>query len=91
MEHETLFLKKLKEILKPNVYWKDVKGIYQWCSESQVIAFGLTSEKDVIGKTDFDLPWKNQASVFQFNDKKRGGEWQGLVYREVGLAVLYGK
>ncbi|WP_143549553.1 PAS domain-containing protein, partial [Rickettsiella grylli] len=44
-----------------HIYWKDNKGIYQGSNDAQAIFLGYKTGKDLIGKTDFDLPWKKQA------------------------------
>lgn len=45
-----------------HIYWKDTKGIYQGSNNAQAIFLGYKTGKDLIGKTDFDLPWKEQAN-----------------------------
>ncbi len=51
-------------------YWKDKEGVYQGSNDAQAIFLGYKSGKDLIGKTDFDLPWKAQASYLQKIDKQ---------------------
>ena len=51
-------------------YWKDIKGVYQGSNDEQAIFLGYKSGKDLIGKTDFDLPWKEQAGYLQKIDRQ---------------------
>jgi len=55
--------------LPAHIYWKNRDGIYLGSNDSQAQSLGLTSSKEVIGKTDYDLPWgKENASKFRAND-----------------------
>jgi PAS domain S-box-containing protein len=51
-------------------YWKDINGVYQGSNDAQAIFLGYKSGKDLIGKTDFDLPWKEQAGYLQQIDRQ---------------------
>ncbi|AUH74040.1 PAS domain-containing sensor histidine kinase [Legionella sainthelensi] len=54
-----------------HVYWKDKNGIYQGCNNRQAQSAGLQFGYEVIGKTDFDLPWeKEQAELIRKNDRQ---------------------
>ncbi len=53
-----------------HIYWKDAKGVYQGSNDAQAIFLGYKAGKDLIGKTDFDLPWKEQAIHLQQIDNQ---------------------
>ncbi|QEY52323.1 PAS domain-containing sensor histidine kinase [Legionella longbeachae] len=54
-----------------HVYWKDKNGVYQGCNNLQAQSAGLQFGYEVIGKTDFDLPWeKEQAELIRKNDRQ---------------------
>jgi PAS domain S-box-containing protein len=57
----TLFLEKVIASTIGHIYWKDVNGIYLGCNDNQAKTLGYSSSKEIIGKTDFDLPWKEHA------------------------------
>ncbi len=40
-----------------SIFWKDRESIYQGCNEVFARAVGLEHPEQVIGKTDYDLPW----------------------------------
>ena len=51
-------------------WWKDINGIYQGCNSAMVEALGLSSRNDIIGKTDYELPWASQANILIKHDKE---------------------
>ncbi|HHV7637103.1 TPA: PAS domain-containing protein [Legionella anisa] len=52
-----------------HVYWKDKNGVYLGCNNRQARSVGFQFGYELIGKTDFDLPWgENQAELFRQND-----------------------
>lgn len=62
---ETIFA-----LMPGHVYWKDVQGRYLACNNKQAETLGLSSRHDIVGKTDEDLPWKEQANRLQEIDNK---------------------
>lgn len=53
-----------------NIYWKNLDSVYLGCSDVLAHWAGYASAKDIIGKTDHDLSWKQQAASFIEHDKK---------------------
>lgn len=53
-----------------HIYWKDINGVYQGSNDAQAVFLGYKAGKDLIGKTDFDLPWKKQAIHLKKIDKQ---------------------
>lgn len=52
-----------------SVFWKDIQGRYLGCNTSFARAAGLSSPEDIVGKTDFDLPWPQQeAEIYRASD-----------------------
>jgi PAS domain S-box-containing protein len=52
------------------IYWKDIHGIYLGCNQMEAEAVGLLSPKDIIGKTDYDLSWKEAAKILEKTDQR---------------------
>lgn len=52
-----------------NYWWKDTNGIYLGCNKHVVNIVGLEPE-ELIGKTDFETPWKEQAAEIVANDNE---------------------
>lgn len=55
------------------IFWKDRQGRYQGGNDLLLQDSGLSSVDELIGKTDFDLPW---------------GDAEAKKYREIDLAVM---
>ncbi|WP_131795062.1 PAS domain-containing sensor histidine kinase [Fluoribacter gormanii] len=52
-----------------HVYWKDKNGVYLGCNNRQAQNLGFQFGYEIVGKTDFDLPWgENQAELLRQND-----------------------
>lgn len=62
-------LKYIVAYMPGHVYWKDKDGVYRGCNDSQARSLGYEYGKEIVGKTDFDLPWpKGSAELFREND-----------------------
>ncbi len=66
-ESETL-LKSLIRAIPDLVWLKDPEGIFLFCNSRLEKLFGL-NEKDIIGKTDYDITNKELADSFRKHDK----------------------
>jgi PAS domain S-box-containing protein len=53
------------------VFWKDRDSIYLGGNRTWLEAVGLESSEEVVGKNDYDLPWKKkQADSFREDDRR---------------------
>lgn len=53
------------------VFWKDVDSVYLGCNDNFARAAGLKDPLEIVGKTDFDLTWKDsEAEEYRMWDKK---------------------
>jgi len=53
-----------------SVFWKDCQGVYLGCNEEFARAAGLGSAAEIVGKTDFDLPWpRAEAEAYRADDR----------------------
>jgi len=53
------------------VFWKDTELVYAGCNEQFARWAGLPSPSDVVGKTDDDLPWRDEAAEgYRRNDRE---------------------
>lgn len=50
-------LQAVMDALPHGIYWKDCDSVYLGCNRSFAETAGLASPADVIGLTDYDLPW----------------------------------
>lgn len=51
------------------VFWKDRNLVYLGCNRAFAEDTGFSSPEEIIGKTDFDLPWKEQAELYRGDDR----------------------
>ena len=51
------------------VFWKDTELRFLGCNSVFARDAGLTSPSDLIGKTDLDLTWRDQATLDQTDDR----------------------
>jgi len=50
------------------VFWKDRDLVYIGCNQAFAEDAGLDSPEQIIGKTDYDLPWTDQAESYRSDD-----------------------
>ena len=51
------------------VFWKDRGSVYQGCNTNFAIAAGVGTPSAIVGKTDFDLPWREtEAEKYRRDD-----------------------
>lgn len=50
-------------LLPGHVYWMDRNNIFLGCNDQQAKSAGLSSRKEIVGKTNFDMLWRNQAEA----------------------------
>ncbi|MDX2023778.1 MAG: PAS domain-containing protein [Deltaproteobacteria bacterium] len=53
------------------IFWKDRDSVYLGCNRNFAAAAGVSTPKDIEGKTDFDLAWtREQAEFFRAVDRE---------------------
>ncbi len=52
------------------IFWKDRESRFLGGNQQFLVDAGLASVEDIIGKTDFDMPWKDQAAAYQADDRE---------------------
>jgi len=68
-EKLSIYLNNIIENVPASIYWKDTHSVILGGSKLHSELTGFTNTKAVIGKTDFDFPWKEQAERIQENDR----------------------
>ena len=63
-------LRVVLDTVPVRVFWKDRAGRYLGCNLAVATDAGLGSPEEIIGKTDFDLPWREQAAAYQADEQK---------------------
>ncbi len=54
-------INEIFNLLPCHVYWMDRNNIFQGCNKLQSESAGLKSPLEIVGKTNFDMPWKDSA------------------------------
>ncbi|MBD2365051.1 PAS domain S-box protein [Anabaena minutissima FACHB-250] len=68
--HESrTMLQLVLDTIPQRVFWKDCQLTYVGCNPAFASDAQLSHPDAVIGKTDFDLPWKKQADNYRADDK----------------------
>ncbi len=66
-EHQIL-LSSVLDCIPQGVFWKDKQGHFLGCNSQFYIDAGLSSSEEIIGKTDYDLSWKEEAKFYRADD-----------------------
>lgn len=69
-ENAEAALRNIINLMPGHVYWKDLNFKYQGCNLQQAKSAGLSSPKKIVGKTDFEMPWRKEAPILREIDTK---------------------
>jgi PAS domain S-box-containing protein len=59
------------DTIPQSVFWKDLEGQYLGCNKAFSVAAGLKDPTQIIGKTDFDLPWAPEdTEAYRADDRQ---------------------
>lgn len=67
------------------VFWKDRELRIQGCNRIFAAVAGMDSHRDMIGKTDFDMPWRDRAEEYRADDKSVMDSRQARIDQEERL------
>ncbi len=62
-------LERIINILPVRVFWKDKNLKFLGCNDILAKDSGKNTPEELIGKDDFEMSWKEQAKVYQDNDR----------------------
>jgi PAS domain S-box-containing protein len=63
-------LRLVLDAIPVGVHWKNRESVYLGCNRRFAQDAELSGPEEIVGKTDFDLPWKEQAELFRGRDRK---------------------
>ena len=64
-------LQLVMETIPDYVFWKDVDSTYLGCNANFLRAAGLDKVSDIVGKTDYDMPWAStEADAYRADDRE---------------------
>ena len=53
------------------VFWKNRDCVYVWCNRNFAFDAGVGTPDNIVGKTDYDLPWtREQAESYRYIDRR---------------------
>ncbi|CAM4426137.1 MAG: Aerobic respiration control sensor protein ArcB [Legionellaceae bacterium] len=80
------YLDNLLNQIPGYLYWKDKNSIYLGCNANFAKVAGLKAPHEIIGKTDYDLVWKDtEADIFRAGDQEALAGIQKLNFEEPQL------
>ncbi|MEL6224784.1 MAG: ATP-binding protein [Cyanobacteria bacterium J06627_8] len=63
-------LQKILDTIPMAIFWKDRESVYLGCNQNFAEAAGLNNPDEIIGLTDYDLPWTTkEADLYRKNDQ----------------------
>ncbi|MBE9029349.1 PAS domain-containing protein [filamentous cyanobacterium LEGE 11480] len=57
-------LQLVMDTLPEAIFWKDQDSVYLGCNQKFARDAGLAQPEDIIGKTDYEMPWKTEEADF---------------------------
>ena len=63
-------LRSIIEHAPIRVFWKDAQSRYLGCNSAFAHDAGLTQPEELIGKSDFDMGWREQAELYRTDDHR---------------------
>ncbi len=71
LQEREQFLQTVLDTFPLSVFWKDRNSVYLGCNRNCAKDAGLASILDIIGKTDYDMPWgETQAEAYRAEDRQ---------------------
>ncbi|MDH5464328.1 MAG: PAS domain-containing protein, partial [Thiovulaceae bacterium] len=68
MQEQNIF-KTIIDSIPTRIFWKDTEGIYLGCNRAFLSDARLEKEEQIIGKTDYEMVWKEDAQRFIDDDR----------------------
>ncbi|KAM3108006.1 PAS domain S-box protein [Phormidesmis sp. 146-33] len=67
----TQLFQRVLDTLPQLIFWKDRNSVYLGCNHNGAKVAGVASPEQIIGKTDYDMPWKlEEAEWFREGDRR---------------------
>ncbi len=64
-------LTQVLDTIPQSVFWKDRESRYLGCNQAFARAVGLAHPREIVGRTDFDLPWpRAEAEAYRADDRE---------------------
>ena len=70
LQQSKLLAETIMNSIPARVFWKDRNGVFLGCNQAVAQDAGLKDPNDLIGKTDYDMPWREQADRYVADDRE---------------------
>lgn len=68
---QDISLELILDSIPQYIFWKDLNSVYLGCNQRWAEFVGLSDPKEIVGKTDSDLPWApGEVAVYQERDRQ---------------------
>jgi PAS domain S-box-containing protein len=74
------FLRLIIDHIPHLIFWKDRDCVFLGCNQKLAVMAGKKSPDEVIGKTDYDMVWYEDAATFQTKDRELMTEGHSLYH-----------
>lgn len=64
------FLRLIIDHIPHIIFWKDRQSVFLGCNQKLAVMAGKKSPDEVVGKTDYDMVWHEEAATFQAKDRE---------------------
>lgn len=64
LQHSRQMLQLILDNVPQRIFWKDINSKYLGCNKRFAKDAGLSTPEDIIGATDYDMPWKSAEADF---------------------------
>ena len=68
LENQNMLLQKIIDLAPVRMFWKDMDGVFLGANKQFVEDAQLNDVSQIIGKTDYDMTWKESAQQFREDD-----------------------
>lgn len=63
-------LAKILDSVPQSIFWKDRDSVYLGCNQVFAKAAGIENAEEIVGKTDYDLPWpREETEAYRADDR----------------------
>lgn len=69
LREESSLFKTIINTVPYRIYWKNEKSEYQGANKLFLEDANLINEADIVGMSDFDMPWKSMAAKYNADDR----------------------
>ncbi len=69
LRESQLFIEGIIDAIPVRVFWKDKNLVFMGCNSMFARDAGFTNSKEIIGKDDYQMVWKDEAELYRADDR----------------------